>query len=174
MAGDRRLTAGDVLGRLIVTGLGTGYLPVAPGTWGSAAACGVFLLAAWASGGRQLCVTGAMAALAVAATLGCGVLGRFAEAAFGRKDPGQCSLDEWAGQAVALCLLPLGTTWRGWLIAAGVAFAAFRAFDIAKPPPIRRLEKLPHGWGIVADDLLAGVYANIAAQLILRLAIGAV
>ena len=50
-----------------------------------------------------------------------------------------------------------------------VAFAAFRFFDILKPPPVRQLEKLPAGWGILADDLGAGVYANIVSQLVLRL-----
>jgi phosphatidylglycerophosphatase A len=162
---------GGALRRLIVTGLGTGYLPVAPGTWGSAAVCGVFLLVAWATGGRQLCVTGTMALLAVAATAGCAALGRFAESAFDRKDPSQCTLDEWAGQALALCLLPLGTGWGDWLIAAGAAFVPFRALDILKPPPAYRSQRLPHGWGIVADDLIAGLYANIAAQLFLRLAL---
>ncbi|MGB2824369.1 MAG: phosphatidylglycerophosphatase A [Phycisphaerae bacterium] len=160
------------LARLIVTGLGTGYLPVAPGTWGSAAVCAIFLAAALAADGRQVCITGAMAVLVVAATAGCVILGRFAESAFGRKDPGECTVDEWAGQALALCMLPLGAGWRDWLAAAGVAFVAFRAFDIVKPPPAYQLQRLPHGWGIVADDLAAGVYANIAAQLVLRLALG--
>lgn len=159
---------GETAGRLLVTGLGTGYLPIAPGTWGSAATCGVFLLVAWGCAGRGACVTAAMALLAAAATLGCALLGRFAESAFGAKDPGRCTLDEWAGQALALCLLPIGGTWRHWLIAAGAAFVAFRVFDIVKPPPARRLEKLPHGWGIVADDLMAGLYANVVAQLVLR------
>jgi phosphatidylglycerophosphatase A len=170
MASGESTPVGGVLGRLIVTGLGTGYLPVAPGTWGSAAVGAVFLAVAWGSAGRQVCVTGTMAAIALAATVGCVLLGRFAEAAFGKKDPGRCTLDEWAGQAVALCGLPLSGGWRTWLISAGVAFAAFRAFDIVKPPPVNRLQRLPHGWGIVADDLAAAVYANLAAQLVLRLA----
>jgi phosphatidylglycerophosphatase A len=51
------------------------------------------------------------------------------------------------------------------------AFVAFRLFDILKPPPIRRLEELPHGWGVLMDDLLAGVYANVAAQLLARIVI---
>jgi phosphatidylglycerophosphatase A len=157
---------------LLLTGLGTGYLPIAPGTWGSAGACAVFLAVAFAAGGRQVCVTGTMLSLAAAATLLCGLLGGKAEADFGEKDPGQVTLDEWAGQAIALCWLPLGTGPRGWAIAAGAAFAAFRAFDIVKPPPIRALERLPGGWGIVADDLLAGVYANIILQFILRGALG--
>jgi len=157
------------IARLAITGLGTGYLPVAPGTWGSAAACGVFLAAAFATAGSQPWVTGAMAAVALAATCGCAILGRFAEAEFGKKDPGQVTLDEWAGQAVALWLLPLGGDWRGWLAAAGVAFVAFRLFDILKPPPVDQVQRLPHGWGIVADDLAAGVYANLVAQIVLRL-----
>jgi len=172
MASGGGTSGSGLLGKLIVTGLGTGYLPVAPGTWGSAAACGVFLAVAFGSGGRGVCVTGVMAALAVAATAGCAALGRFAESAFGRKDPRQCTLDEWAGQAVALCGMPLAGGWRAWLIAAGVSFAAFRLFDIVKPPPVRQAERLPHGWGIVADDLLAGVYANVAAQVVLRIAVG--
>ncbi|HUT02182.1 MAG TPA: phosphatidylglycerophosphatase A [Phycisphaerae bacterium] len=169
-AAGRSSSGRGVLARLIVTGFGTGYLPVAPGTWGSAAVCGIFLAVAWVTRGRQHCVTGTMALLAVAATITCGRLGRFCESAFGRKDPRQCTLDEWAGQALALCFLPLGPTGRGWLAAAGVAFVAFRVFDIVKPPPVRQLERLPHGWGIVADDLAAGLYANLVAQLVLRFA----
>ena len=153
---------------LLLTGLGTGYLPIAPGTWGSAGACLVFLAVAFAAGGRQICLTGTMLILAAAAALLCGILGRWAEADFGRKDPGQVTLDEWAGQAIALCWLPLGAGPWGWIIAAGAGFVAFRFFDIIKPPPIRQLERLPGGWGIVADDLLAGVYANLVLQLILR------
>jgi len=163
--------ARDALGRLVVTGLGTGYLPVAPGTWGSAAVCGIYLAVASATGGKRLWVDGTMALLAVVATITCGLLGRFTERAFGRKDPGQCTLDEWAGQALTLFWLPPGSGWSGWLISAGMAFVTFRVFDILKPPPIRHLEKLPYGWGIVADDLLAGFYANIAARIILLLVV---
>jgi len=163
---------GPALRRLLLTGLGTGYLPIAPGTWGSAGACVVFLAIALASGGRQVCLTGSMIVLAAGATLACGVLGRWAEADFGKKDPGAVTLDEWAGQAVALCWLPLGGGYSGWLIAAGAAFVAFRLFDILKPPPVRTLEKLPGGWGIVADDLAAGAMANISLQIIMRLGLG--
>lgn len=153
---------------LLITGLGTGYVPVAPGTAGSAAAAGAFLIAAGLCGGSVACTSACMAVLAAAATAGCVALGPFAEERFGRRDPGPCTLDEWAGQAVACLLLPLGSGWSGRLAAAAMAFVAFRAFDIAKPPPVRRMERFSGGWGIVADDLAAGVYANVAAQIALR------
>jgi len=166
----------DVMGalkKMIVTGLGTGYLPVAPGTWGSAAVCVIFLAAALGSGGRMVCISGTMAVVALLSAVTAVWLGRFAERTFGKKDPSRCTIDEWAGQAVALIALPLpdGPLLRGCLIAAAVAFVAFRFFDIVKPPPARRMEKLPHGWGVLLDDLVAGVYANVVAQLVLRLAI---
>ena len=157
------------LRKFIVTGLWTGYLPIAPGTWASAAVCLIYLLAAYAAGGRAVCLNAAMVAIALPASVACVALGKFAEKTFGKKDPSRCTLDEWAGQAVALLLLPTGATWRERLIIAAAAFIAFRVFDILKPFPARRSERLPHGWGILADDLIAGVYANVAAQLFLRL-----
>jgi len=155
--------------KLIITGLGTGHLPVAPGTWGSAAATLVFLLAAWAGGGKALPATAAMLAVAALASAACLAWGRRAQKVFASKDPRQCTADEWAGQAIALCFLPLGTNLWGHLTAAGVGFLAFRLLDILKPPPARQAEKLPGGWGILGDDLMAGLYANALGQIILRL-----
>lgn len=155
------------LKKAIVTGLGTGYLPVAPGTWGSAAVVAIFLAVAAGSDGRAHCVAGAMAVVAVLSSVACVALGRFAEDTFGGKDPSRCTLDEWAGQAVAMLFLPTARgDWRNWLILAGVSFVLFRILDIVKPPPARRLEKLPRGWGVLADDLVAGGYALAAAQLL--------
>ncbi len=160
--------------KFLVTGAGTGYLPIAPGTWGSAAVCIIYL--AIAAIGADTCsgVNWVLASIALAATLGCGLGGPFIEKTFSKKDPGQCTLDEWAGQALTLLFLPMAATFSTQLTTAGVAFFAFRFFDIIKPPPIRQLEKLPAGWGIVADDLAAGIYANITCQLILRLALPAI
>ncbi len=113
----------------------------------------------------------AMTVLLAASSMACVALGRFAEQAFGKKDPGQCNVDEIAGQSLALLAMPVGSwVWQP-LVVAATAFVAFRFFDILKPPPIRRLEKLPRGWGVLADDLLAGLYANMAAQIVLRLII---
>ncbi len=155
-----------------LSGLGTGYLPIAPGTWGSAAACLVFLAVAWGSGGRGVCINGTLIVVAALASVACVVWGRHCEEYFGRKDPHQCTIDEWAGQSIALMFLPLGASWGGWLLAAAVAFVAFRVFDVLKPPPARQLERLPRGWGVLLDDIAAGVYANIAAGLLLRYAFG--
>lgn len=155
--------------KIIVTGLGTGYLPIAPGTWASGAVAVVFLLIAWCSDADVYCLTGSMVALAVLWSVACLSLGRFAEEQFGRKDPSECTADEWAGQAIAYILLPMGSGWREWIIAAAVGFVAFRVFDIVKPPPARKIQDLHAGRGILADDLIAGVYANILSQVILRL-----
>lgn len=157
----------DWLKKAIVTGLGTGYLPVAPGTWGSAAVVGIFLAVAAGSDGRAHCVAGTMAIVAVLSSVGCVRLGRFAEQTFGKKDPSRCTIDEWAGQAVAMLLLPIARgDWRNWLILAGASFLLFRLLDIVKPPPARWMERLPHGWGVLLDDLVAGAYALIAVQLL--------
>lgn len=158
----------NLLRKLIVTGCGTGYLPVAPGTWGSAGVCGLYLLVAGGSGGRWDCVSGTMGVVALLASIGCVVLGRWAEEHFGGKDPGRVTIDEWAGQAVALVLLPVSGGWSIWLRSAGVGFLLFRTFDIAKPPPARTLEHLSGGWGVLTDDLVAGVYANLLGQFFLR------
>jgi len=152
--------------KLIITGLGTGYLPIAPGTWGSAAVAVIFLASAWLGG--ALAANIAMAAVLAASSIGCVALGPFAEKTFGRKDPGQVSLDEWAGQALAYVLLPLGSDRWDLLIVAAAGFVAFRIFDIIKLPPARQLEKLPSGVGILADDLAAAAYANVVCQVVFR------
>jgi phosphatidylglycerophosphatase A len=155
------------LRKLIVSGLGTGYLPVAPGTWGSAVPCAVFVLLAW-GGATAWSVAAVMGGLALVSSVACVALGPFAQTAYGRKDPRQCVIDEWAGQAVSLLFLPLAAGGSVW-VPVVVAFLAFRAMDIIKPSPARRLEHLPFGWGVLLDDLVAGVYANVISQLILRI-----
>ncbi|MDP6634905.1 MAG: phosphatidylglycerophosphatase A [Phycisphaerae bacterium] len=152
--------------KFLTTGLGLGYAPFAPGTFGSAGAVGVFALTVWIAP-KPICVIGVMALVAIFFSVVCVRLGPFTEKAFGKKDPSQCTADEWAGQAVAMLGLPI--VGCGAWITCWAGFAAFRLFDITKPPPVRQLEKLPQGWGVLVDDLAAGVYANIVAQVILRL-----
>jgi phosphatidylglycerophosphatase A len=80
----------------------------------------------------------------------------------GAKDPQVVVIDEVAGQLVALIAVPL--EWKSFL----AGFILFRAFDILKPPPVRQLEALPEGTGIVLDDIAAGLYALVVVHLFLR------
>ena len=142
--------------RFLGTAFGLGLLPVAPGTWGTL--LGVSL--AWAASqvpGTPLVLVG----LAFAITVVGVPLARAAEKEAGRQDPGWFVLDEVAGYLVAVLGLPL--TWP-YLLG---AFVAFRVFDIWKPPPIRRLEREGGGIGVMADDLMAGIYANVAVRVVL-------
>ncbi len=157
-----------------ITVLGSGFAPAAPGTAGSLVAvllwAGLWGLVAAAGLPRFV--------LELLTAIGIGLAARFsvvwgpwAIAHFGRADPPPFVLDEFAGQWVALLALPVGLGTGGWPLAcaAGMQFLLFRIMDIVKPPPARQLEALPAGWGILADDLMAGVYANVAGQLLWRL-----
>ncbi len=144
------------LSLLIATVFYIGFFPVAPGTCASAVTTLAFYLV-WRT------AHGIVPALHLSVACLVAAIGVFAAAAVSRdrndEDPGIVVVDEVAGQLVALLFLPLGVF---NLIAATFLF---RVFDIWKPFPIRRLESLPNGVGIVADDLLAGVYANLILQL---------
>jgi phosphatidylglycerophosphatase A len=131
-----------------------------PGTWGSAAAALIWFAASAAlhlSVGRMSWIT----LLAAAVLTGVGVLasGRV-ERESGRTDPGYVVVDEAAGQWIALIHCRFSLT---HLLA---AFLFFRIFDILKPWPARGLESLPGGWGIMFDDVAAGVYALLLAQIL--------
>lgn len=144
----------DRLALLTATGLGSGYSPVAPGTAGSIVGVLLFLPLAGLDWRAQL---GAIAAVTLAGTL---AASRVA-ARLGKKDPGLVVVDEVAGQWVALLALPFTP------LTAALGFLLFRVMDIVKPWPARDLERLPGGLGIVADDLAAGVYANLALRVAL-------
>jgi phosphatidylglycerophosphatase A len=95
--------------------------------------------------------------LALLASVGCVAWGPWAVEYFAGRcrkagDPGQVVLDEWAGQWVALIAVPMPTLGRTLAVLA-VQFVLFRLFDVIKPPPGRRLEKMPGGWGVLLDDL---------------------
>jgi phosphatidylglycerophosphatase A len=133
------------------TALGVGYAPVAPGTFGSAV--GLLL---WY--GLPSSLLAQATAIVIVVVMGWWS-GTVAERHFGRADPGQVVVDEVAGMLVTLFLVPVG--WAG----AFLAFLLFRLADIVKPYPANRLERLPGGAGIMADDIMAGVYANLALRL---------
>src|SRR5690606_4619174 len=143
----------------LALGLGAGLSPVAPGTAGSAVAVVLWLAFV------QPPVPGLPARIAVVvlAALLCTWSAHWAAQRLQRKDPGCIVSDELAGQWLALLAAP--DTWPGWL----AAFGLFRLFDIAKPWPVRRLERLPGGIGIVADDLAAGAWAALVQLAALAL-----
>lgn len=128
-----------------------GYLPIAPGTFGTIAAAlfyGILRPSLPVSSGILLAVIiiGTIAAAQ-------------AEKLLGEKDSSHIVIDEFAGYAVSIIFLPSTTAFYA------AAFFLFRFFDILKPPPIREIERtLPGGMGVVADDLMAGVYTNLVLQ----------
>lgn len=144
----------------VATFFGAGRGKPGPGTWGSAAA--VLLWAAAGSSGRfSFGEMQAMLGVGIAASLLFGVpAATIVARESGREDPGFVVVDEVAGQWITLLGSPCD--WRHGLL----AFVLFRAFDITKPFPIRRIERLPEGWGIVFDDVGAGLYAWGVASLL--------
>jgi phosphatidylglycerophosphatase A len=145
---------------LTATFFGIGRIKPGPGTWGSIA---TVLL--WAAATSQIPLArrtwATIVAAAVVTLVGIPAATRVARAS-GGKDPQFVVIDEVAGQLVALISVPLG--WKTFL--AGLIL--FRTFDILKPFPIRRLEHLPEGTGIVVDDLGAGIYALVIMHLLLH------
>lgn len=156
----------------IVTFGGAGKSPIAPGTAGSIATAVVIALLYSLIGERYSYLGWNLTLFAgvLAASYGMVVLGPWAVRHFGRKDPQNVVLDEAAGMLLTMLFLPIYPDSRQWLVFL-VAFAAFRLFDVIKPPPCQKLEKLPSGWGILGDDLMAGLYANVLSQVITRLLI---
>ena len=145
---------------LIATFFGVGRLRPGPGTWGSAAA--LLLWAALAHELNPALRTPVVIVLAILITLiGIPAATQVARSS-GSKDPQFVVIDEVAGQLIALIAVPLG--WKTFL----AGFILFRAFDIVKPPPVRQLEELPEGTGIVLDDVAAGIYAFVGMQLLLH------
>lgn len=143
-----KLSLLDRLAWLYATGCGIGLAPKAPGTFGSL--LGPVVVWAWQQLGRSWveCVL----VVVVAVLLGVVAAGREARR-FGKDDPGHVVCDEIAAFAIVFFLTPV--TW----VTAVLGFAWFRLFDIWKPWPIRRFERLPGGWGVMADDLVAGAFA---------------
>ena len=156
----------------LATGLGAGYLPVMPGTYGSALGVLLYLgLAAlarttshprWFLGGAALAVCG-ISIWVVSIAL----------RSFRELDPPVIVLDEVAGQVLALLPLPLAALApTSYWLAVGAGFLLFRALDAIKPYPIWKLERLEGAWGVMADDLAAGLIAAIFLAVLLRFGLG--
>jgi phosphatidylglycerophosphatase A len=148
--------------RLIASCFGLGKLPIAPGTWGSIPIVIIFALLC-ASGASTEKINTIMIGLAIIGSVACVQFAPASIAATGSSDPREVVMDEFAGQAVTFIGFVVIHPSQ-MLIAAVLGFLLFRFFDIVKPWPIHKLESLPAGWGILCDDLLAGVYAAIVFQ----------
>lgn len=134
-----------------------GYAPVAPGTVGSAAGLLLYVVV-WLT--RSPLLESAL----IAGTFAVGVWSAtHAERYFGGIDPGPVVIDEVLGMLVTLAFIPVG--WSGAI----AGFVIFRVFDVVKPYPVNRLEHFHGGFGIMADDAMAGIYSNICLRLLIWL-----
>lgn len=141
--------------RLLATGFGTGFAPLWPGTAGTIPALVIVFLVGYAGQATLSALAATLTALSV-------WLAGEAEKLLGHDN--KCIvIDEWAGMAITVLLIPF--TWYWYLF----AFGFFRLFDAIKIFPARQAEKLPSGWGVTADDVVAGLQANVALQLVIRL-----
>jgi len=145
-----------------------GFLPVAPGTVGAAAGLVWFLILKRAAPGlvpADVSAAGWAFAVFMAAFFAIGVWScSRMETAMGRADPPEAVIDEAFSVFVTFAFIPVAGRGGGWLlILAGFVFN--RIFDILKPVPVRNLEGLPGGWGIMADDMAAGIYANLCLRI---------
>jgi phosphatidylglycerophosphatase A len=132
----------------------SGYVPGAPGTVGSAVGLVVYAIVAWIG-------SPALEAGLIVALFAIGVwAGTTAERYFGGIDPGPVVIDEVVGMLITLAFLPVG--WIG----AVAGFVLFRVFDVIKPFPARRFEALHGGLGVMADDAMAAIYANLVLRLL--------
>jgi phosphatidylglycerophosphatase A len=146
--------------RLVATFFGIGYLRPGPGTWASAATVLLWwILTRWLPLAWHPWTAALLAAIAV--LIGIPAATRVARASH-LKDPQFVVIDEVAGQLITLIAAP--ATWKTLLL----GFILFRGFDIVKPPPVRQLERLPEGAGIVVDDVGAGLYGLAVMQLVLH------
>ncbi|AAM71582.1 MAG TPA: phosphatidylglycerophosphatase A [Chlorobaculum sp.] len=142
------------LGRIFGSAFGIGYVPFAPGTFASGAAALLYLYIPTI---RELPLLALLIALSI-------VLGVWAGGAMEKEygeDPSQAVIDEVAGQWISLFAIPFSP------LAVLLAFIFFRLFDVLKPGIVDRAQHLPGGWGIMADDVLAGILANLLLRLVM-------
>lgn len=171
----KRRSPADYAALAIAACGGVGYAPLVPATFGSAFGIGVYLLAQAAGeifalqifDGRISPAARVMLTLALAGILfSIGIWSATrCEKLTGKKDPRIVVVDEVVGQLITFLLIPGKFGW-GTLVA---GFLAFRLFDIWKPYPANRLEDLPAGWGVMADDAMAGFYAAVSLWILCRL-----
>lgn len=134
-----------------------GYIPIAPGTAGSLAALGLFAIVRWvASPGVELATIVAVLVVGIWASSA-------AERALDQKDPGPIVIDEVLGMLMTLALLPVSMT------GIVVGFLLFRFFDVVKPYPAARMERIKGGAGVMLDDAVAGIYSHLSLRALVML-----
>lgn len=152
--------------KYIATACGTGFLRPAPGTWGSLVAAVAGGL--WLSYAPASLISGGFAVGCLLATIAGVWASGVCTRVTGIEDPAPVVIDEVAGVWATLLLIPPPVAVASPVAASILAFLLFRVFDIVKPWPISALERLPRGWGVMADDLAAGLLAGILAGALLR------
>lgn len=159
----------DWIAVIVATGFGLGFAPFAPGTFGSLFGVVLFyflsLQPALALGRPQLLQNSILALTVLTAWIGTWAATR-AEKIFSRQDAGQIVIDEVCGQLLTFVFVPVHLA-KNLLVVALLGFVLFRFFDIFKPYPIRRTETLGAGLGVMADDILAGLYAALVLSFAL-------
>lgn len=161
-------------GLVLITTFGLGRLRPAPGTWGSlppVLAAAVMVALGWSPAVcpcNGLWWYGVLGLTVLVFSGACIARADLAEAVFGKKDPGQVVADETAAMALTIALLPhfLLVTPERALFTLAAAFVAFRVADVLKAWPANRLQRVPGGWGILLDDLVAAVQAAAAVWLV--------
>lgn len=171
----RKRTSRDTLALAVAT-CGVGYIPIAPGTWGSAIGVVIYLFfritssqvlsdidaAGWSPTPFEAFRTSLILTVLIALTIIGVWAATRAEPLLGRKDPGPVVIDEIVGQLITFIFVPFNIGMGGVML----GFLLFRFFDIWKPYPIRRLEALESGLGVMADDIVAGIYAATVMSLL--------
>ena len=154
--------------KLVATFGGVGLLPGMPGTYASLVAAVIYYLLWLGLGNWALLV---IAPLMLLASLLSITLWPWSKQHFKHEDPRQFVLDEVAGQWITLLFVPLmaGAAHPYPLALIGAGFFLFRGFDVAKPYPISVLERLPRGWGVLLDDIVAGIFAGVGLWILVLL-----
>ena len=141
------------LEKILGSGFYTGYLPKAPGTFGSFAALVIYLIPGFENPSFMILF------ISLFILIGVPIADKF-EVVYG-KDPSQCTIDEIVGMWITLLFVPK----KIWFI--GLAFIIWRVMDIIKPFPAGKLESIKGGWGIMLDDIIAGIYSFIIVQIVI-------
>ncbi len=172
---------------LALTTFGVGYIPGAPGTYGSAVGVGIYLFVIqlaeqwtkpsvgfvpkpdWKTG-AEIWAIGCLF-IVLFSLLAIWASGR-AIPLLGNEDPSEAVVDEVLGQLITFMFIPFFSPFGGHMVYVVIGFVLFRLFDILKPYPINRLQDLPAGIGICMDDIVAGIYAGVTLALIYAFFVG--